>query len=175
MYKYMSYVWMSLAVLFVQIFILDNINIGASVAIWMRPMIFPLIVLLLPTEWKMIWVIVVAYVTGYIMDISLGGEGLYAATLLPIAVIRPWLLYLTTHRSLEADGQSHLLLRLNVRQLMTYIAAALLVHHALFFFMEVLSFSDVVRLMLTIVLSTLMSLLIGWFVVRLFISKVLVR
>ena len=175
MYKYMSYIWMSLAVLFVQIFLIDNINLGASMSIWMRPMLFPLIVLLLPVEWKTIWVLLVAYAVGYIMDVSVGGEGLYVATLLPIALLRPWLLYITTNRNVVAVGQSQQLSSLNTRQLMLYLGTTLLVHHTLFFFMEALSLNNFMQVVMTIILSLALSMLIGWFVVRLFITKVLVR
>lgn len=175
MYKKMSYMWLCLAVLFVQIFLLDNINIGASVGVWMRPMIFPLVVLLLPIELKMIWVMLAAYAVGYTMDISVGGEGLYAATLLPIALIRPTLVYITTRRSVEAGDQAQLLAKLSLRQLMLYILAGLMVHHALFFTLEVLSLNNPGRLLATILLSVVLSMAIGWFVVRIFISKVMMR
>lgn len=175
MYKKTSYIWMCLVVLFMQIFLLDNINIGASVALWMRPMIFPLVVLLLPIELKMIWVIIASYVVGTIMDLSVGGEGLYAATLLPLALLRPTIVYVTTRRSIESGDQAQLLTKLSLRQLMLYIAASLFLHHTLFFMLEALSLNDLGRMMLTILLSTLLSLLIGWFVVRIFISKVLMR
>lgn len=175
MYKYVSYIWLSLAVLFVQIFLLDNINIGASVALWMRPMIFPLIVLLLPLEWKMIWVVLVSYGIGYVMDISLGGEGLYAATLLPISLIRPSLVYLIGHHSIDLGETKHLLSRLTARQMMLYITSALFIHHTLFFFFEALSLSHFMQVVMTILCSLLLSTIIGWFVVRLFISKVLVK
>ena len=171
----MSYIWMSLAVLFLQIFLIDNINIGTSVALWMRPMLFPLIVLLLPIEWKTIWVLIVAYVVGYIMDISVGGEGLYVATLLPLSLIRSSIVYITTRRNVEAGEQKQLLARLTTRQLMLYIAAMLFIHHTLFFFMEALSFNHIMQVMLTILSSLALSLLLGWFVVRIFISKVLVQ
>lgn len=175
MYKKMSYMWLCLAVLFVQIFLLDNINIGASVGVWMRPMIFPLVVLLLPIELKMIWVVLVAYAVGYTMDISVGGEGLYAATLLPLAIVRPTLVYITTRRSVEVGDQAQLLTKLSLRQLMLYIMAGMLLHHTLFFALEVLSLSNPGRLLATILLSLLLTLVIGWFVVRIFISKVMVR
>lgn len=175
MYKKMSYIWLCIAVLFVQIFLLDNINIGASLGIWMRPMIFPLVVLLLPIELKMIWVMLVAYGVGCTMDLSIGGEGLYVATLLPLALLRPTIVYVTTRRSVEVGDQAQLLTKLSLRQLMLYIFASLLLHHALFFTLEVLSFSNPGRLLATIILSTLLSMAIGWFVVRIFISKVLMR
>ena len=175
MYKYISYLWLSLAVLFLQIFFIDNINLGASMALWIRPMLFPLIVLLLPMEWKPIWVIIVAYIVGNVMDLSLGGEGLYVATLLPMALIRPWIVYVTTRRSVEVGEQKQLLARLNTRQLMLYIGTALLIHHTLFFLFEALSLSNLFGMVLTIILTLMFSMLLGWFIIRIFVSKVLVQ
>ena len=171
MYRYISYLWMSVAVLFVQIFILDNISLAA----WMRPMIFPVIVLLLPTEWRLIWVILSTFAVGFIMDLALGGSGLYVASLLPLAAMRSWLLFVTTHRSAETGEQKQLLARLNVRQLMVYMATALLIHHALFFGLEALSFASPVRLLMSTLFSALLSLLLSWFVVRIFTTKVIMR
>ena len=102
MFKSVLYFWLTLALLFVQIFILDEI----SMALWLRPMIFPLIVLLLPIEWRTIWVILVTLIVGVVMDMALGGAGLYTSTLLPLAVMRRWILFLTTRRSVEADDES---------------------------------------------------------------------
>ncbi|MBQ2364313.1 MAG: hypothetical protein II288_01960 [Alistipes sp.] len=175
MYKYLSYIWLALLVLFVQIFLLDNIDIGASFAVWVRPMIFPIIVLLLPMELKNIWVILAAYAVGMAMDVSLGGSGLYVATLLPLSLVRSTLLYMTTRRSVEMGDQTELLSRLSVRQLMYYVTAALLLYHALFFFMEALTFSGLMRLVATIIFSTAVSLLVAWPIIRMFLSKVVAR
>ena len=58
--------------LFLQIFILDEL----SIALWLRPMIFPLIVLLLPMEWRTIWVMLIALAVGVVMELAQGGSGL---------------------------------------------------------------------------------------------------
>ena len=73
MFKNIAYFWMAVALLFAQIFILDEV----SMALWLRPMIFPLVVLLLPIEWRTIWTVLVALLLGIFMDVSLGGQGLY--------------------------------------------------------------------------------------------------
>ena len=135
-------------------------------------MIFPLIVLLLPVEWRSIWVLLVTYVVALLMDLLLGGSGIYVITLLPIALFRSALLFLTTRRSMDSTDQSQLLARMPLGQLMVYVATSLLLYHTLFFVMETLSLANFFSLLMTIILSTLCSLLISWPIVRLFTSKV---
>ena len=164
MFKSILYFWATLALLFVQIFILDEI----SIALWLRPMIFPLIVLLLPIEWRTIWVILVALIVG----VAVGGAGLYTSTLLPIAVMRRWILFLTTRRSVEAGDQTSLLSRMPLRQVMIYVGAMLLLYNAMFFILEALSTVQTMQLIATILFSTILSLLLAWPIVRLFLKRV---
>lgn len=168
MYKYLSYFWLALLLLVAQVFLLDNI----SIAMWLRPMLFPLIVLLLPMELRTVWVLFVALGVGLAMDLSVGGAGLYTASLLPLAMLRSTLLYATTGRYVEHSDQTALLPRLAIRQLMLYIAVAMLLHHALFFFLETLSLANLSTLLLRIFASALLSTLIAMPVTRLFIAKI---
>ncbi|MBR5821617.1 MAG: hypothetical protein IKY51_02060 [Alistipes sp.] len=168
MFKSILYFWATLALLFVQIFILDEI----SIALWLRPMIFPLIVLLLPIEWRTIWVIFVALILGVVMDMAVGGAGLYTSTLLPIAVMRRWILFLTTRRSVEAGDQTSLLSRMPLRQVMIYVGAMLLLYNAMFFILEALSTVQTMQLIATILFSTILSGLLAWPIVRLFLKRV---
>ena len=171
MYRYISYIWMSIALMLVQIFLLDNITIH----MWLRPMIFPIIVLLLPMEWRTIWVLLIALVVGGTMDLSLGGAGLYLATLLPLAMFRSTILFVTTNRSVEVSDQTTLFSRMSIKQLMSYVGVALLLHHAFFFILESLSFATPFRLVATIIFSSLLSLAIAWPIVRIFIVKIIDR
>ena len=168
MFKSVAYFWMSVALLFVQIFILDEI----SMALWLRPMIFPLVILLLPIEWRSIWVVVVALLLGIFMDVSLGGQGLYTSTLLPLAVMRRWVLYLTTRRSVESGDQTSLLSRMPLRQVMIYVGAMLVLHHTMFFVLESLSMIRMMQLIVTILFSALLSSLLLWPIVGLFLKKI---
>lgn len=173
MYKYTPYIWLTLSVILVQVFLLDNIDLGASISVWIRPMIFPLVILLLPVEWKSIWVLLVSYVMALVLDMLLGGSGIYVITLLPVALFRSTMLYVASRRSMESSDQSQLLARLPLGQLMLYISLSLLLYHSLFFVMETLSTSNMLRLIATILLSTFTSILISWPIVRLFTSKVI--
>lgn len=160
-----------LAVVLLQIFLLDNIDLGASISILIRPMIFPLAVLLMPVEWKSVWVLLASYVIALVLDLMLGGSGIYILTLLPIALLRTTLLYATTRRSMESSDQSQLFARMRLDQLMIYVGVSLLIYHTLFFAMETLSMANFGRLVATILLSTLCSLLLSWPIVRLYTSK----
>lgn len=168
MFKNIAYFWMTVALLFMQLFILDEI----SIAMWLRPMIFPLVILLLPIEWRTIWVVVASLLLGIFMDISIGGMGLYTSTLLPLAVMRRWILYLSTRRSIEAGDQTSLLSRMPLYQVMIYVGVMLLLHHTMFFALESLSFVGVMQLIATILFSTLLSILLSWPVVGLFLKKI---
>ena len=168
MYKQFTYFWLAFAILVVQIFLLDNI----SIAMWLRPMIFPLVVLLLPMEWRMVWTLLSALAIGLTMDLALGGSGLYTSSLLPLAVLRPWIMYLTTGRTVEHGDQSALLSRMLTKQVMLYVAGAMLVHHTLFFMLETLSFASPMRLVATILCSTLLTMVVSAPIIQLYKSKI---
>lgn len=141
-------------------------------AMWLRPMIFPLVILLLPFERRPIWVILAALVLGIVMDMALGGAGLYTSTLLPVAVIRNWILFLTTRRSVEAGDQTSLLSRMPLRQVMIYVGAMLLIYNTMFFVLESLSSVGTMQLIATIICSTILSVVLALPIVRLFLKRV---
>ncbi|MBO5018714.1 MAG: hypothetical protein J6C56_07630 [Alistipes sp.] len=168
MFKNLSYLWLSLAIMALQIFLIDEL----SIAMWLRPMIFPLVVILLQMEWRPIWVLLTSALVGLTMDLALGGSGLYTATIVPLAVIRRGVMYFTTKRSIEHGDQTSLLSRLSSRQLLAYTSMMMFIHHAMFFIMETLSFAHPMQLFATIVCSTLLSMLVAWPILRIFTLKI---
>lgn len=168
MFKNLSYLWLALAIMALQIFLIDEL----SIAMWLRPMIFPLVVILLQMEWRPIWVLLISTLVGVTMDLALGGAGLYTATIVPLAMIRRWIMYITTKRSIEQGDQTSLLSRLSSRQLIAYTAVMLAIHHTMFFIAEALSFAHPLQLIMTIVCSTLLSTLVAWPIIRIFTLKI---
>lgn len=171
MLKNLSYLWMSLSIMFVQIFLLDQL----SIAMWLRPMIFPLIVILLQMEWRAIWTLLIGTLVGLTMDLALGGAGLYTATIVPLVAIRRWILYLTTGRSIEQGDQTSVLSRLSRLQIMGYTVTMFAIHHTMFFMMESLSFAHFWHLLATIVCSTLLSTAVAWPIIRIFTLKIVTK
>lgn len=168
MFRNLSYLWMAVAIMVVQIFLLDEL----SIAMWLRPMIFPLVVILLKIEWRTIWVLIISVLIGLIMDMSLGGSGLYTSTLVPLAMIRRGVLYITTRRSIEPGDQTSVLSRLRTNQMMYYSITMLAIHHLLFFSMEALSLAHPFRLLATIVCSTLLSAIVASPIISIFTKKI---
>lgn len=168
MFRNLSYLWMAVAIMVVQIFLLDEL----SIAMWLRPMIFPLVVILLKMEWRTIWVLIISVLIGLIMDMSLGGSGLYTSTLVPLAMIRRGVLYITTRRSIEPGDQTSVLSRLRTNQMMYYSITMLAIHHLLFFSMEALSLAHPFRLLATIVCSTLLSAIVASPIISIFTKKI---
>ena len=82
------------------------------------------------------------------------------------------MLYITTHRSVEHGDQTSLFSRMSMRNIMVYLGAMLVLHHAMFFILERLSFAMPLQLVLTIVCSSALSLVIAWPIVRLYSSKI---
>lgn len=168
MFRNLSYLWMAVAIMVVQIFLLDEL----SIAMWLRPMIFPLVVILLKMEWRTIWVLIISVLIGLIMDMSLGGSGLYTSTLVPLAMIRRGVLYITTRRSIEPGDQTSVLSRLRTNQMMYYSITMLAIHHLMFFSMEALSLAHPFRLLATIVCSTLLSAIVASPIISIFTKKI---
>ena len=81
---------LTLVVLFVQVFVLNNLSISPLVA----PMVYIVLLLLMPIEssqWKMLGV---GLLLGLVMDVTMGTAGLNTIVTLPIALARHRLLYL---------------------------------------------------------------------------------
>ncbi len=68
-------------------------------------------------------------------------SGLYTASLLPLAMVRGAIVRLTANRSVEPSDQTEVLVSLSRKQLFIYLAAGIVLHHAMFFFLETMSFT----------------------------------
>lgn len=168
MYRYRSYLWLFAVVMAMQILLLDNL----SVSMWLRPMIFPVVILLLPIEWRTVWVLLAAAVTGWILDGVTGCQGLYTASLLPLSMIREAIIRLTANRGVEQSDQSELLVSLSRKQLLVYISVGIVLHHAMFFFLESMSVTLLWYTAAKIAVSGALSILLSWLAASYFMSKI---
>ncbi|MFG6353982.1 MAG: hypothetical protein K1V69_00985 [Alistipes sp.] len=158
MYRYRSYIWLFLIALSAQLFILNNL----SLSIWLRPMIFSAAVLLLPVEWRTVWVLAAAAAAGWTLDMATGCQGLYTASLLPLAMMRGAIVRLTANRSVEPSDQTDVLVSLSRKQLFIYLAAGIVLHHAMFFFLETMSLTFFWQTAGRIFASSALALALVW-------------
>lgn len=162
-----GYIILTLVVLFVQIFVLNNLSISPLVA----PMVYIVLILMMPIEssqWKMLGV---GVLLGMLMDLTMGTAGLNTLVTLPIAVFRRPLLYaLSGLASMSKEEGIPSVKRLGVR-FHRYIIVVITLHSVLFYLMEWLSFDNLATLILRIVCSTLCSLLLDYIIIILFTKR----
>ena len=158
---------LTLVVLFVQVFVLNNLSISPLVA----PMVYVVLILMMPIEssqWKMLGV---GLLLGVVMDITMGTAGLNTLVTLPIAFFRrPLLFSLAGLSSISKEEGIPSIKRLGVR-FHRYFAVMIVIHSLLFYFAEWLSFDNFGILLLRIICSTICSLLLDYIIIMLFMKR----
>lgn len=161
------YTMLTLVVLFVQVFVLNNLSISPLVA----PMVYILLIVMMPIEssqWKMLGV---GLLLGVAMDVTMGTAGLNTLVTLPIALFRRPLLYALTGLSpMSKEEGIPTIKRLGVR-FHRYFAIMIVLHSLMFYFAEWLSFDNFGMLLLRILCSTLCSLVLDYIIILLFMKR----
>lgn len=161
------YTVLTLVVLFVQVFVLNNLSISPLVA----PMVYIILILLMPIEssqWKMLSV---GLLLGILMDITMGTPGLNTMVTLPIAFFRrPLLFALGGLSSISKEEGIPSIKRLGMR-FHRYFILMIILHSVFLYFVEWLSFDNFGTLVLRIIFSTLCSLVLDYIIISLFMKR----
>ena len=161
------YIMLTVVVLFVQVFVLNNLSISPLIA----PMVYVVLLLLMPIEspsWKML---LIGLLLGVAMDVTMGTAGLNTIVTLPIAMLRRPLLYAFAGLSpMSKEEGIPTIKRLGVR-FHRYFIIMVVLHSVLFYLVEWLSFDNFGTLLLRIICSTLTSLLLDYIIVMLFMKR----
>mgnify|MGYP003511096308 CR=1 FL=1 len=162
-----GYTILTLVVLLVQMYVLNNLSISPLVA----PMVYILLIVMMPIEssqWKMLGV---GLLLGVVMDITMGTAGLNTLVTLPIAFFRRPLLYALTGLSpMSKEDGIPTIKRLGMR-FHRYFVIMIVLHSLLFYIVEWLSFDNFGILLLRILCSTLCSLVLDYIIIMLFMKR----
>lgn len=154
-------------VFFVQVFVLNNLSITPLVA----PMVYILPLLLLPIEYPQWKMLLAGLITGVVMDFTMGTPGLNTMVTLPIAMARrPLIFVLGGLSQISNDSGIPSVKRLGAR-FHRYIIGSVTIHSILFYLMERLSFENFGTLLLRILCSLLVSLVLDYIIIMLFIKR----
>lgn len=124
------------------------------------PLLYPLFILLLPFETPVWMALLIGAITGLTVDSLMNTGGMHAAAAILIAYLRPNVLVALLPRALEDyPGQSPNVKNMSWAGFLTYAGFLILLHHAVFFSIEMWSFSNFLLLLLKIVASALTSML----------------
>lgn len=171
MYRSLSYALLFLMTVLLQVFLFDNL----SISIYLNPLVYVAFVLLLPLDAPPVAVLLAGFGMGVTMDFAMGAAGVNTIATLLVAFVRPTVLSLLYRRDDLRDGGVPSPERLGRRVFLNYLVVLVVLHHALFFSLEALSWAHAARTLLRIVVSSAVSVAFVWMIARLFTAKFAVR
>lgn len=137
----------------VQVLVLNNIQFSGFV----NPYIYILIVILLPSDIPQWLLLVVSFITGLLIDLFSGSPGMHASASLLAGFSRSFVLRIIAPRDGYEAGSSLSMSLYGFRWFFLYSATIVLIHHTALFFLEVFRFSDFLRTILRILLSSIFT------------------
>lgn len=124
------------------------------------PYVYPLFILLLPLETPVWLLLALGFITGMTVDSFMNTAGMHAAATVFIAYLRTNVLNALLPKNLsEYPNQSPSVKNMGWMPFLVYSAFLIVLHHAVFFSLELWSISNIGYLLLKIVASASTSLL----------------
>ncbi len=138
-----------------QVFILNNINLGG----YINPNIYILFILMLPFNTNRLLLILFGFICGFSIDILSGGIiGIHSASCVLIAYIRPNVISLiSTQRSFETNSVPSVK-DMGFKWFLTYIIILTIIHHLMYFYIEIFSFRDSIYTLIRIFISSFFTI-----------------
>ena len=171
MHKTLPYLALFAVVVLLQVFLFDNL----SISIYLNPLVYVAFIALLPLDTPPVVLLLSGLATGVTMDLAMGAAGVNTIATLLIAFARPTLLGLLYSRDDIREGGIPSTGRLGNRVFLNYLIVLVLVHHAVFFSLEALSWAHIVRTIVRTVASGAVSVAFIWAIARIFTAKLPVR
>ena len=167
MHKTLPYLALFAVVVLLQVFLFDNL----SISIYLNPLVYVAFIALLPLDTPPVVLLLSGLATGVTMEAA----GVNTIATLLIAFARPTLLGLLYSRDDIREGGIPSTGRLGNRVFLNYLIVLVLVHHAVFFSLEALSWAHIVRTIVRTVASGAVSVAFIWVIARIFTAKLPVR
>ena len=171
MQKNLTYAGAFLALVLLQIFLVDNI----SISVYFHPLIYIAFIILLPLDTKPVWMVLNSALIGLMIDVMTGMGGLNVIATTATGFLRPWVVNLVTGHTMGMDESAPALNRLPEKNFRWYIIAMVMLHSAIYFVMESLSWHHMLHTILRLVISDIAAVVFIYYFVKLFIEKILKR
>lgn len=134
----------------IQVLLMNNIQFSGFV----NPYIYILFILLLPFETPSWLLLIIAFFTGLLVDLTMGTPGLHASATVFAGFLRPYVLKLVAPREGYESGDKPGINTNGFRWFLMYVLVIVFLHHLALFYIEVFRFDYFFRTMLRALLST---------------------
>ena len=147
-----------IGIMLLQVLILNQVNVANGM---INPYIYPLIILLLPLSVPSWLIMSIAFFTGLGIDMFTNTIGLHASALVAMAFFRSTVLRILTPIHGYDQHDQPFLGYMGWRWFLTYASLLFVIHHVVFFFIEIFSFQFLGSTLLKILLSSVISIVLA--------------
>ncbi len=168
MQRNLTYAGIFLVLVLLQVFLLNNIMLS----VYCYPLIYVAFIIVLPLDMRPVWVVLLSALLGFVVDMATGQAGLNVIATTAVGFLRPMIVRVICGRSLGIDDSLPTLRRFTTKNLVGYIVAMVMLHGAIYFFVEALSWMHILHTLLRMLLSCTIATIIVWYIVRLIIDRI---
>ena len=162
-----QYILFVVVVLLVQVLLLNNLTFSPYIA----PLAYIVLIIMTPLGTSSLKMILIGTLLGLVMDITMGTPWLNTLVTLPVAFFRRQILYTLAGFSPMSKEEGVPLPKRHGMRFHRYAIIMIVIHSVLFYLVEWLSFDNFGMLLLRIFCSTLLSLLLDYILIILFMKR----
>lgn len=145
-----------IALIAIQIFVLNNIYLGGYIC----PMLYAMFILMLPNRIGRIYTILIGFVLGLSIDICSNTLGFHACATTVMAFCRTTFAEKIITRGEDISINIPSIYSVAPQFFIYYSALLLLIHSLVFFALDYFNFADILRIILSSVLTTVATLVL---------------
>jgi len=139
-----------LILIVLQLLIFNNIEFSGYV----NPYIYVMFILILPVAIPSWILLILAFLTGLVIDLFSGTIGVHAFATVMAGYARPWVLSLNITAEASEPETSPSSYRNGLRWFLIYVVTVVMIHHLALFFVEIFSLRNFFLTLLRVLLST---------------------
>ena len=150
----------------IQILVLNNVQISG----YINPFVYILFIILLPPKMPKSIVLILAFITGFTIDIFSDSYGIHSSATVLLAFLRPKVLTLVSIKGGE-DLEEIGIKQLRINRFFTYSGILCLTHHFTLFYLEAFRLNEFFDTFLRALYSSIISILMMLLIESLFSNK----
>lgn len=151
-----KYVIMFVALVLVQVLILNNIQVSGLI----NPYVYILFILLLPFTIPGYLLLGLSFLLGISIDIFNNTPGIHAGATVLLGFLRPGIARLISSREIIEKGNTPNMTQLGFASFLKYVVISVLIHHLFLFYAEAFSFGGFFETFIRYILSSVFTIAI---------------
>lgn len=149
-----------LILVFIQVFVLNQIVLPGSLNAYFNPNIYVLFLLMLPIQINRILLLFICFLCGLSIDIFMSTAGMHASACLFIGLARPGLINLIISRDSNDNNIELSMLGMGVQSFLMYAGLLIFLHHFILLMLEAFNFLHFLNLLLRVVTASLTTIVL---------------